>query len=203
MALSTYAELQSTAIDVMGRVGDTALTAYAPVAVALAEAKINRKLRVMEMEANATGVSTNGVLALPSDFAGWRRVEAMPYGPLEFQEPDYLASQYPTGEGGTPKFFTVQGSNLTTYPAYTGSVSLDYYQRVPALSDTNTSNWLLANHPDIYLFLTLSELNAYAKDADAALLWNQRGMAAVEEVNTDDKMKRYSRVSARVKGPTP
>lgn len=203
MALSTYSELQATALDVIGRTGDAALTAYAPVAVLLAEAKINRKLRVMEMEANATGSSTNGVIALPTDFAGWRRVEASPYGPLQFQEPDYLAARYPAGEGGIPTFFTIQGTNLITYPAYTGDVSLDYYQRIPALSDTAPTNWVLTNHPDIYLFLTLSELNAYAKDAEAALMWNQRGITAVEEVNTDDKTKRYSRVAARVKGPTP
>jgi hypothetical protein len=203
MDLSSYSGLQEAALSVVGREGDSSLTAYAPVAIALAEAKLNRNLRVAEMEASSTGTSENGVLALPTDFVGWRRVEAYPYGPLEFQEPNFLASQYPTGSGAFPKFFTIQGSTLTVYPTYTGEIALDYYQKIPALSDGNTSNWLLSSHPDIYLFLTVSELYAFAKNYEEAVTWNQRGMTAVEEVGTFDKAKRYSRVSARVKGPTP
>jgi hypothetical protein len=203
MDLSSYSGLQEAALSVVGREGDSSLTAYAPIAVTLAHAKLNDNLQVMEMEATSTGTSDNGVVALPDDFAGWRRVEAYPYGPLEFQEPNYLAHRYPTGAGGCPAFFTIQGGSLVTYPTYTGEITLDYYQRIPALSDSNPSNWLLVRRPDIYLFLTVSELYAFAKNYEEAVTWNQRGMTAVEEVNTKDKAKRYSRVSARVKGPTP
>lgn len=203
MDLYSFSGLQEAALAVVAREGDSALAAYAPVAVALAEAKLNRNLRVAEMEASAVGTSENGVLALPDDYAGWRRVEVFPYGPLAFQEPDFLASEYPSGAGASPKYFTIQGANLITYPSYTGEVSLDYYQMIPALSDSNTINWLLYAHPDIYLFLTVSELYAFAKNYDEAMTWNQRGMTAVAEVNSLDKAKRYSRVTARVKGPTP
>ncbi len=204
MALDSYSGLQEAALSVVGREGDSSLTAYLPVAIALVEAKLNRNLRVAEMEATSTGTSTNGVLALPTDFIAWRRVEASPYGSLAFQEPNFLASQYPNGgEGPFPKFFTIQGSTMTIYPTYTGEISLDYYQKIPALSDSSTSNWLLAAHPDIYLFMTASELYAFAKNYEEAQVWNQRGMTAVEELTAFDKFRRYSRISARVKGPTP
>ncbi|EIM25749.1 phage adaptor protein [Microvirga lotononidis] len=203
MALDSYSGLQEAALSVVGREGDSSLTAYAPTAISLVEAKLNRHLRVAEMEATSTGTSDNGMLALPTDYTGWRRVEAFPYGPLEFQEPNFLASRFPNGEGGVPKYFTIQGAALITYPAYAGEIALDYYQKIPALSDINTSNWLLSKHPDVYLFLTVSELYAFAKNYEEAVTWNQRGMTAVEEVNTLDKSKRYSRISVRVKGPTP
>jgi hypothetical protein len=203
MALSNYSDLQETALDVIGRTGDTSLTAYAPVAIALVEAKLNRNLRVSEMEDTATLTGTGGDYALPSDFAAWRQVRIASYGPLEYVTPDWASDAYPTNEGGVSQFFTVKGSTLTTYPASSSDIILDYYQKIPALSDSNTTNWLLSSHPDVYLFLTLSELNTYTKDPEAALLWNQRGMTAVEEVRTADRIKRYSRVTARVKGPTP
>jgi hypothetical protein len=203
MALSTYTDLQETALDVIGRTGDAGLTAYVPVAITLVEAKLNRNLRVAEMEANAIGASTNGLLALPADYLAWRRVEAVPYGPLDYVTPDYGSSEYPSVGSGAARFFTIQGSNLATFPSYTGEVSLDYYQRIPSLSNSSPSNWLLAAHPDVYLFMTLMELNAYTKDSDAASLWNDRAAAAVDELRTADRIKRYSRVSARVKGPTP
>lgn len=203
MALSTYSELRSAALNVVGREGDAALVAYVPVAVDLAHAKINGNLQVGQMEASTTGTSTNGVLALPSDFLSARRVEAVPYGPLEFLTPEAASSYYPGTSGGSPAYYTIQGTNLVTYPPYTGNVSLDYYQQIPALSDSNPTNWLLAVRPDIYLFLTVSELYAFAKNYEEASVWNQRGMTAVEEVMRQDMNRRYANASIRVKGPTP
>lgn len=203
MPLSTYADLQETALDVIGRTGDAGLTAYAPVAITLVEAKLNRNLRVGEMEETTTLTGSGGDYALPSDFLAWRQVRIASCGPLEFVTPDWASDAFPTGAGGVPRFFTVKGSTLTVYPSASSSVLLDYYQAIPALSDAAPTNWLLAAYPDIYLFMTLIELNAYTKDSDAASLWNDRAAAAVDELRTADRIKRYSRVSARVKGPTP
>jgi hypothetical protein len=50
MDLNTYSGLQETSLSVVGRDGDTALMAYVPVAVTLAEAKINGNLQVGRME---------------------------------------------------------------------------------------------------------------------------------------------------------
>jgi len=203
MALSTYSELQSAVLNWMARDSSDVIAGVLPDCIELVESKLNRMLRVAQMEANAIGVSTNGVLALPTDFLTWRRVEIVPYGPLELVTPTYASENFPTLLTGVAKYFTIQNNNLTTYPPYTGEVSLDYYQRIPALSDSNPTNWLLSDNPDVYLFMTLSEACAYSKDVEAALVWNQRGVAAIEEMNTADKIRRFSGARARVKGPTP
>lgn len=203
MALSTYSELQASVLNWLARDSGDAIAAAIPDAIRLVEAKLNRNLRVAQMEATVTGTSTNGLLTLPTDFIAARRVEAYPYGPLELVMPDYVSNRYPSGEGGIPSFYTIQGTTLATFPAYTGEVTLDYYQSIPALSDNNPTNWLLASHPDVYLFLVLSEMNAFTKNAEAALLWNQRGKVALDEMTAQDTAKRYSNVSVRVKGPTP
>lgn len=203
MALGTYSELQSTVLTVMDREGDAVVTAYLPVAIALAEAKINRNLRVGDMEASATLTASGGVATLPTDFAAARRVEVQPYGPLEPVMPEYAAFAHPARESGPPAAYTIRGDTLTTFPAYSGSVALDYYKRIPALSNTNTTNWLLTKHPDLYFFLTLSEAYAFIKDGETALLWNQRGIASIGEIVKDDTERRYSGASIRVRGATP
>lgn len=203
MALSTYSDLQTSVVNWLGRDGDSTITAVVADAIALVEARLNRVLRVAQMEATVTGTSNNGVLALPADFLAWRRIEAYPYGPLSFAALDWAADTYPTGDAGVPSYFTIQGAILTTYPSYTGEVTLDYYQKIPALSDTNVANWLLTEHPDVYLFGTLVELNAFAKNPDAAVLWDQRAKSSVEEIITQDRLKRYSASVSRPKGATP
>lgn len=202
MAIGTYSELQSAVANWLAREGDSTITSMLPNAIALVEAKLNRNLRVGQMEASAPLTGTNGVFTLPTDYNGWRRVAVSPYGPLEFLTPEMASAYFPTAISGAPQYFTVQGSTLTTYPAV-NAIVLDYYRTIPALSDSNTTNWLLTSHPDVYLFMTLSEVNAFTKDAEAALLWNQRGMTAVEEIKAQDKDRRFASASIRSKGPTP
>ena len=117
--------------------------------------------------------------------------------------PEWAADQYPTSAGGPPGFYDIKGSTRTVHPGAADSLTLDYYQKVPALSNDNPTNWLLANHPDVYLFMTLVEVNAFTKEAEAASLWNERAAAAVDAVQKSDNSRRFSRISARVKGPTP
>ena len=203
MALGTYAELQTSLAAWMARSGDTVITGIAPDAIAMAEAHFNRKLRVADMEANATGSSTNGILTLPSDFQAPRTVSIDSYGELKLVTPDWAKANYPTGLGGIAQWYTLQGLTLTTYPAYTGDVSLDYYQSIPALTDSNTTNWLLTAHPDLYLAQALGQINAFTKNAEAAGLWFSQAAGIIEDLNKSDQSRRYSGAAVRVKGPTP
>jgi hypothetical protein len=52
---------------------------------------------------------------------------------------------------------------------------LSYYRRIhPKLSDTSESNWLLAEHPDVYLYATLLESAPYLRDDERVALWEQQ-----------------------------
>jgi hypothetical protein len=203
MALSTYSELQAAVLNWMARDSTDTIAAIVPDAIRLAEAKFNRLLRVAEMEANSTGSSTNGVFALPVDFLAARRVEASPYGALEPVLPDWAASAYPTRESGIPAYYTIQGLTLTTYPTYTGDVSVDYYAAIPALSDAEPSNWLLAAYPDLYLFMTLAETCAFTQDVDKGAMWSQRAVLSITEINAQDSLRRFPSARIRTLGPTP
>lgn len=203
MALTTYSELQSAVLNWMARDTGDSIAAIIPDAIRLAESRFNRLLRVAEMEANSLGASPNGILNLPIDFQAARRVQAEPYGTLEPVTPDWASSAYPTRAGGSPAYYTIQGLTLTTYPAYSGDVSVDYYASIPALSDTKTSNWLLKAYPDAYLFATLVEVCAFTKDGETAILWSQRAKLAIDEINAQDSLKRFPSARIRILGVTP
>lgn len=49
---------------------------------------------------------------------------------------------------------------------------LTYYAKIPALSGSNTSNWLLADSPDLYLYGTLVQTAPYLREDERVGVWN-------------------------------
>jgi len=50
-------------------------------------------------------------------------------------------------------------------------VGITYFQKIPALTSTNTTNWLLDKYPDIYLYGTLCTAQAYLRDDERLAVW--------------------------------
>ena len=58
-----------------------------------------------------------------------------------------------------------------------------YYQKVPTLVGANTTtNWLIAEYPNAYLFGVLTELLAAQRNAEAAQLYKARRDEAFQEI---------------------
>ncbi len=197
MSLSSYAEVQGAIEDWLARddIEATRLMDF----ITLAEAYFNRRLRVRQMEATDTLTTTSGVDTLPSDFLTWRslRRDSSPSIELEFKHPTWLRAAYGTAEAGTPKFFTIEGENVTIRPIDDDTTyTLSYWQKIPALSDSNTSNWLLAAHPDAYLWGSMIEAFAFVMDIEKANLCKQRLDAILREVEIlSEKSKAPSQIS--------
>jgi hypothetical protein len=203
MAISTYSQLKEALTFWSGREGDTTILSGMERAISLVEARFNRILRVSDMEAQATGTTSSGIIDLPSDFLAVRRVEVSPYGTLTPAPPKLASDEYPSGAGTYPRFYTILGLSMQIVPDTTSTVTLDYYQKIPSLSDEAPTNWLLTDHPDLYLYATLGELAALGKNAPEAAAWMARGDAILNEIITLDRAKRYSDAIVGIKGPTP
>jgi hypothetical protein len=164
MAITTYTELQTSVENWLHR-GD--LTALIPDFITLAEVKLSADLeaRAMETRATLTTVANNAYLALPTDLLEVRRliINGSTVKPLEFASPDQLSRDHANGVSGKPSVFTVIGSNLQFGPtpdaAYT--LELTYRQKIPALSDSSTTNWLLTAYPNAYLYGALCAAQPY------------------------------------------
>jgi hypothetical protein len=201
MAITTYAELQAAA----GNWLDHGLfAARVPEFIALFEAAANRRLRVREQEATATLTPVSGAVALPADYLAWRRLTwtGAPRVELQYVHPSYLQAAYPSSPTDVPRIFSIEGTTLTIRPLDGTPLELDYFQKIPALSDAAPSNWLLAAHPDIYLFGSLVEAEMFGVNDERAPLWKARRDEIFDEI---EKLTNKTRGAGtmRVMGVTP
>ena len=61
--------------------------------------------------------------------------------------------------------FAVIGRQIVVTPTpSSGTLDIDYYQRIPALTDSNTSNWLLDDAPHVYLYTSLLHATPFLMD---------------------------------------
>lgn len=161
----TYATLQT---DIAGWLHRSDLTAVIPSFIANAEARFNRRLRVRDQETSFASVElVDGAAALPDDFAEFKAlwVDASPPQSLAVTTSEYVRSR-PT-DASKPQYFAIEGSNVICWPT-AGSIKGVYYAKIPALSDSNTTNWLLDAAPDLYLAESLSHACMYIKNAPRA-----------------------------------
>lgn len=203
MSFSTYSDLQTSVANWIAR---SDLTSVISDFITLFEAELNRRLRVRQMETSTSLTTSAGVVSLPTDYLAWRRLtyaNGSVSSDLQFVHPSYLRSAYPTATSDIPRLFTIEGSSITVRP-YDDSTTLtfDYYQKLPALSVSNTTNWLLTAHPDLYLSGTLVEAYAYQKDADKVAFWAARREGVISEIEKADAFTRGPS-AIKVAGPTP
>lgn len=202
MALDTYANLKTAIATWAMRTDDPEYEAAIPDFIGMVELRLNRTLRVAEMETPATVTLTDGANALPADFEEARTVSGQ-WGPLELISPDYASGHFATNPGGCPRFYTVSGNTLQTYPAGSGLLSLTYYAKIPALTDASPTNWLLAKAPDLYLYGALLEGAPFMLDDPRLQTWTLLFQKGVTDLQNADKGKRWANARARVSGPTP
>jgi hypothetical protein len=201
MSITTYSELK-TAIE--NWLDHQLFTARVPEFIALFEATANRRLRVRQQEAGAELTPSAGVATLPSDYLSWRRVRWLgsPERVLEYVEPSYLNAAYPDLTDDPPSLFSISASTLLIRSSSTTSMRLLYYQKVPALSDSAATNWLLTAHPDLYLFGALVEAEMFGVNDERAPLWKARRDEIFDEI---EKLSNKTRGAGavRVMGVTP
>lgn len=203
MALANYSDLQAAIANWLD--GRDDLTATIPDFIALCEARLNRSLRCREMEDTETLVPSSGVCTLPTDFIEARQVKTVgsPVCVLEAVTPDYADNEYPTATStGYPNYYSISGASLRTHPPSTASITLIYYQKIPALASSAT-NWLLTKAPGAYLYGSLMEAAPYLGDDMRIQTWGTLYEREVSELNAANVRAMYSRARARVSGPRP
>lgn len=189
MSIVDYASLQTAIGNWLHR---TDLTAQIPDFIALAEAGMNGDLksRSMEQRTVLTTTAGNAFITLPTDMLEMRRLLLQSdYNiTLDYLTPDQLAQEYSAGTTNKPQAFTVIGNQAQFGPipdsAY--SVELTYLQRIPALSGSNTTNWVLAAYPNAYLFGALLQAQPFLVNDARAVTFKALYDQAVDQINGID-----------------
>lgn len=202
MALDTYANLQTAVANWLDKASDTDIAARAPEFIALAEAQMNRRLRVRQMISRAEATFTSGVEFLDEPTGDDPPALIEPISlTLEISETDIrylerlaperlLANKVGVTTSGEPQFYAHVGTSLQLLPIpgqdYTGE--LTYYGEIPALSDTNTSNWLLAAYPDAYLYGALLQGAPYLIDDERVATWGGLFQSALDDIQKSNRV---------------
>ena len=102
---------------------------------------------------------------------------------------------------GTPTNYSLNSSQFEVFPTPDTDYSaiLMYYAKIPTLSDSVTTNWLLTYHPDIYLYGALLHSAPYLKEDERASTWAALYSAAVARVNTASSRSTASGSGLRLK----
>lgn len=195
MSITTYAGLKTAIGDFLNR---DDLTSVAPTFIQLAESQINRDVRHWRMEANTSVTINDEYEDLPNDWVETIRL-AITSG--DTSALDLISRQAMTDKregrnnvAGTPRYFTHSAGQLHFFPTPddTYTARLDYMAKLPALSDSNTSNWLLSEAPDIYLYGSLLQSAPYLVEDNRVAVWAQLYSAAVARLNEASEKARMS-----------
>ena len=203
MSITSYAELQAA----IGNWLDHSLfTARIPEFIALFEACANRRLRVRQQETTTNLTpDVNGNATLHADYLALRRVTwtGSPRVELQYVHPSYLQAAYPSTPADVPRIFTIEGSTLRVRPLDQTALEISYFQKIPALATTDP-NWLLTAHPDLYLFGSMVEAEAFGVNDERAPLWKARRDEIFDEIDKlNNKPRGGDPGAARVMGITP
>ena len=206
MALGTFTELKDAVADWLDR---SDLTARIPDFITLAEARLNRDLRIRPMEVRSSMETTSGqrYFNLPGGYLQMRNMQmnTNPITPLEYITPEMLDRLYGSDTTGKPKAYTLIGDEiqLAPIPDSDYTVEMAFYEKFTALGDgtsgTVTSNWLTTNAPDVLLYGALLEAEPFIKNDERIGLWLNAYNGAVKKIQDADARDRHSGSAMRVR----
>jgi hypothetical protein len=150
-----------------------------------------------------TVTAQSGFATLPNNYLAWRRVTwtGSTRTELGYVHPSYLQAAYPSQPADVPRIFTIEGSTLKVMPLSGTPLEFDYYQAIPSLVSAST-NWLMTSHPDLYLFGSMCEAEAFGVNDERMPMWKARRDEIFEEIITRDRQTRGPSY-VRVFGVTP
>lgn len=170
------------------------LVSVIPDFTALLEARLNRELRSVMQDTREDWTITTESYPLPPAFRKLRRIhiEGSPDRPLVEMSGQSIASAF-SGDSGIPQAYYIEGRTIFFAPPPADSTvfTATYSTRVEPLSDTVASNWVLDEHPDIYLCGTLLEAAIYIRDEEAIGLLSEKLDLALASLIRMGRLDRY------------
>ena len=207
MALNTYANLKTAIATWLDR---SDLTSYIPDFITLAEARINRDLRIRAMEARSLLTLSDGnkYYGLPTGYLQMRNIQINDGSniiPLEYITPEMMDRFKMSDLEGRPVAYTIIGDELLFAPTpdSTKTVEVAYYKKLTTLGDgtggTATSNWLTTDAPDVLLYGSLLEAEPFVKNDERIPVWLAGYDNAINKLQDADDRDRHSGSTMRVR----
>ena len=215
MAINTYATLQTAVANWLDR---DDLTDRIPEFIALAEARMNRTLRLaimLNVDETTLGGATALVAgtrdyALPSGYLQMLdfHLRTSPITTLSYLTPENMNTMWAGSQSGKPLAYTIFSDNssgtpiksvrLGPAPASAYDYSIMFYKKIDALSDSNTTEQMLTNNPDVYLYGALLEAEPFLMNDQRVQLWATAFQESLSALQEQDNKDRHSGSAMRV-----
>jgi hypothetical protein len=192
MALSTYTELKTTIANWLNRSDLT--SEISDDFIVLTEADLNAKLRIRQMHAQTTITIDAETETVPTGFLQVRDFYILSNGakfPMTFISPAQMDAVKASSTTGVPSSYTILGSTFRFAPRPDSTYSgvLNYYKKFDPLTSSNTSNYILADHPAVYLYGSLFHAANFLGgfDPNQVQQWSQMYQTALERIELNDR----------------
>lgn len=195
MSITNYANLQTEIAQWLNR---DDLTSVIPTFIQLAEAQMNRDIRHFKMEKRATTSTSTEYTVVPGDWMETIQLHVIGGGtyPLDLASRQTIADKRSgaNDQSGRPRYYAHADSQIELYPTpdTTYDIEMLYFAKIPALSASNTFNWLLQDAPDVYLYGSLLHSAPYLVEDARIGVWAQMYSAAVAQLNQSSDKARMS-----------
>lgn len=155
MALITdYASLKTAVAQYAWRTEDSEFEDAIDGMIQMAGARLNRKLplRAMEAEAVLTGTVGSRSIPLPGDYLVPIALRLTTFGDPTALQPSIAGDMALHDSRGVPTAWCIDGETIALDHLCDQAHSFLFrYRRSYVLSESMTTNWLIEHHPDIYL----------------------------------------------------
>ena len=200
MALNTYSALKTSIANWLNRSDLT--SEISDDFIKLAEADMNAKLRIRQMEQQDDVTINAETVTVPTGFLAVRSfyiLQSSVKYPLEYITPANMNEIRGGSRTGRPVTYTIESDDETEKfrfgpspdISYTGKLS--YYKAFNSLSDSNTTNWMLTNHPAVYLYGSLYHAANFLGgiEPNQAQQWLQMYATSLERCENNDRQDTY------------
>ena len=198
MALSTYTEVKTAIANWLNRSDLT--TEIGDDFIKLVEAEYNSKLRIKAMLTSDSSFSITGeTVAVPTGFLQIRDfyiVSGSAKYSLTYMPPTQMDQIKGGSTSGRPTVYTILGSNFRFAPTpdATYTATLNYYKAIDALSGSTATNYILTNHPGVYLYGSLYHAANFLGGIEPSKLqnWLQLYQTTLERIERSDREDQWS-----------
>ena len=201
-----YSSLKAAIKEWTRRDGGTTLDSQIDMFIDSAEADFNLTVRHPNMEETDTlTTDANGEASLPDDFLEMRSVRRLGSPNIELEPISRSASNNlsPSDTASTPYYYSISESTIRITPIQDAAeILLTYYATITPLSDSATTNWLLALAPNAYLFQSLHYASLFTREFDAASGFEARAANILRDVGIVGDLAAYRNAGITLDFPT-
>ncbi len=210
-AAITFDSLKTTVASYVerGSIADEAVYDSLPLLINNAERNIQTELNVTGVRAVSAAAMTTGAAVLVKPEL-WRRTTSINIGTgsgldqrtfLYPRSYEYCRAFWPDDTvTDQPKFYADYDDEhflITPTPAADYPFEIVYFAKPLLLDDTNQTNWLTENWPQLLLYATLRELAPFLKGDDRLPVWEGMYSKLISSIAGDDTKKIIDRAASR------